>query len=63
LNEHVFGEDSWREIIRALESKTKEINDRRRERREKQTPGSEAARWAVHVRRIVNEIALFVDGN
>jgi hypothetical protein len=56
--------DDWTEIARALDSKTKEIRERGHgERWGKTKPFSETARWAVHVRRIMDEIALFVGGN
>ncbi len=56
--------NDWRRILDALEIKTKEIQDRSRSTGGEESEAfSEAARWAVHVRRIVDEIARFTKGD
>lgn len=55
----------WDEIFHALALKTDEIQKRSSAIAwdEESRPFSEEVRWAIHLRRIVDEITLFVNGN
>jgi len=54
----------WRGILGAFEAKTKEIQTRNQTvgGQSDSEPHSEAVRWAMYVRRIVDEIAFFIKG-
>ncbi len=65
MNTSKVSPQDWGKILEALEAKTKEIQARGEMIADKQDGGdpyAEAARWATHVRRIIDEIALFMRG-